>query len=65
MVKKESKEIIKITQIKSAIGYHISQKRTIEALGLKKLNHSVEHSWTPQIEGMIKKVNHLVRVEKI
>ena len=65
MAKKETNEKVKITQIKSAIGYNKTQKKTIEALGLKKINHTVEHHWTPQIQGMVKKVNHLVQVEKI
>ncbi|KAA3610273.1 MAG: 50S ribosomal protein L30 [Calditrichaeota bacterium] len=59
--KKDTK--IKITQTKSAIGYNVKQKRTLEALGLKKLNHSVVHNSTPQIEGMVTKVKHLVSVE--
>ena len=54
---------IKITQTKSSIGYHKKQKLTLEALGLKKLNHSVVKTETPQIQGMLKKVEHLVAVE--
>jgi large subunit ribosomal protein L30 len=60
--KKEIK--IKITQTKSAIGYNVKQKRTLEALGLRKLNNSVIHVTTPQIEGMVTKVKHLVSVEE-
>ena len=56
---------IKITQVKSKIGYNKVQKATLEALGIKKLNHSVEHEATPQILGMVRKVNHLVKVEEI
>ena len=41
------------------------QKRTLEALGIRKLNHSVEHEATPQILGMVVKVRHLVKVENI
>jgi large subunit ribosomal protein L30 len=41
------------------------QKRTLEALGIHKLNHSVEHEATPQILGMVVKVRHLVKVENI
>lgn len=55
---------IKITQIKSTIDRPLRQKNTIRALGLKKLHHSVVVEATPQIEGMIKKVSHLVKVEK-
>ena len=56
---------IRITQIKSKNGKPERQKRTIEALGIRKLNHSVEHEATPQILGMVVKVRHLVKVENI
>jgi large subunit ribosomal protein L30 len=56
---------IRITQVKSKIGRPERQKRTLEALGIRKLNHSVEHEATPQILGMVVKVNHLVKVENI
>lgn len=56
---------IRITQSKSIIKTSNRQKLTIQALGLKKNNDSVEVEATPQIEGMIKKVAHLVQVEKI
>ncbi|HJP62485.1 MULTISPECIES: 50S ribosomal protein L30 [Mucilaginibacter] len=56
---------IKITQIKSVIDRNLRQKKTIEALGLKKINHSVEVEATPAIIGMVRKVNHLVAVENI
>lgn len=53
-----------ITQIKSAIDRHKKQKRTIRALGITKVNQSVELEETSQILGMIKKIQHLVKVEK-
>jgi large subunit ribosomal protein L30 len=56
---------IRITQIKSKNGKPERQKRTIEALGIRKLNHSVIHEATPQILGMVVKVKHLVKVENI
>lgn len=56
---------IKITQIKSRIKYSERQQRTILALGLRKINQSVETDATPQILGMIQKVKHLVSVEKL
>ncbi|HYK75409.1 MAG TPA: 50S ribosomal protein L30 [Daejeonella sp.] len=56
---------IKITQIKSVIDRNERQKRTIQALGLKKINHSVEVEANPAIIGMVRKVNHLVAVESI
>ena len=57
-------EKIKITQIKSAIGYRKKTKDTLVALGLKKINSSVLHNDSPSIRGMIQIVNHLVKVEK-
>jgi large subunit ribosomal protein L30 len=56
---------LKITQIKSKIDRPKRQKDTLKALGLKKINQSVEHEVTPQIQGMVNKVLHLVRVEEI
>jgi large subunit ribosomal protein L30 len=53
---------IQVTYRKSAIGYKYDQKATIAALGLKKLNHTVEHEDTPALRGMIHKVRHLVSV---
>ena len=55
----------KITQIRSTIKRPKNQKLTIQALGLGKVNRTVEKELTPQIEGMIRAVNHLVQVEKI
>ena len=56
---------IKVTQIKSVIDRSERQKRTMVALGLKKMNSSVEVEATPQILGMVTKVNHLIKVEEI
>ena len=56
---------IKITQIKSVIDRPERQKRTMEALGLRKLNATVEVIATPQILGMVTKVNHLIVVEEL
>jgi large subunit ribosomal protein L30 len=56
---------IKITQIKSVIDRSERQKRTVQALGLRKINHSVEVEATAAIIGMVRKVNHLVAVENI
>lgn len=63
MAKKTNK--LKITQIRSGIDRPERQKRTIRALGIRKLNHTVVHADTPQIRGMIDKVAHLVTVEEI
>ena len=56
---------IKITQVKSRIGYPKDQKATLDALGLKKLGRSVEVEATASIEGMVAKVKHLVKIEEI
>lgn len=56
---------IKITQVRSKIRRPKDQKDTLVALGLKKMNQSVEHTMTPQIAGMVRKVSHLVNVEEI
>ena len=56
---------IKITQVKSVIDRSKKQKDTIKALGLRKMNASVEHETTPQIIGMVNKVKHLVTVEEL
>ena len=56
---------IKITQVKSTIKRTVRQKRTMEALGIRKLHHSVEVEATPQILGMVTKVLHLVEVEEL
>lgn len=56
---------IKITQIKSTIDRPERQKLTMKALGIKKLNGSVEKEATPQILGMVQKLQHLVKVEEI
>lgn len=55
---------VKITQIKSGIDRSHNQKKTLIALGLKGINKTVEKVNTPQIQGMITKVSHLVRVEQ-
>lgn len=56
---------IKIIQTRSKIGSSKRQKDTLTALGLRKIGATVEHEATPQITGMVKKVNHLVKVEKV
>ena len=54
---------IKVTKVKSVIKRPKNQKRIMESLGLRKMNQTVEHDDTPNILGMINKVNHLVSVE--
>jgi len=55
---------LRVTWVRSAIGYGRDQKATIRALGLRRLNQSVVHEDTPSIRGMLFKVEHLVQVEK-
>jgi large subunit ribosomal protein L30 len=55
---------VKVKQIKSGIKKPLNQKKTLEALGLRKLGQVVEHENTPSIMGMIAKVNHLVSTEE-
>ncbi len=55
---------LRVTWRKSAIGYRIDQKRTIEALGLRRLGHTVEHEDSRPLRGMLHKVRHLVDVSE-
>ena len=55
---------IKIKQRRSGINRPMKQKKTLKALGLKKINHVVEHESNPQIMGMVNVINHLVVIEK-
>ena len=57
--------IYKITQVKSKIGSTKKQRATLETLGIRRMHHSVEREMTPTVEGMIKAVNHLVKVEEV
>lgn len=56
---------IKITQVRSTINRPARQKATMAALGIRKMNHSVVHDATPQILGMVRKVEHLVQVQEV
>jgi large subunit ribosomal protein L30 len=56
---------VRITQIRSAIKRQKKQKLTLEALGIRRLHHTVEHEGTPQILGMVNVVSHLVTVEEV
>lgn len=56
---------VKITQVKSIIDRPKRQKLTMQALGLRKMHHTVEHEATPQVLGMIAKVRHLLKVEEL
>lgn len=56
---------VRITQVRSIIKRPQDQKLTVKALGLRRINHSVEKNATPQIMGMVRKVAHLVKVEQV
>ena len=56
---------LKVTWVKSAIGYPEDQKRTIESLGLHRLHQSVEREDSAALRGMLVKVRHLVKVEEV
>ena len=60
---KEKQQMLKITQVKSRIGYKKKAKATLDAMGIKKMNQTVELPDNPAIRGMIKKIEYLVRVE--
>lgn len=56
---------VRITQVKSGIGRTLRQKRTLQALGLRRMHYSLELELNPQLEGMINKVKHLLVIEEI
>ena len=61
----KKKVSLRITQVRSAIGRKEVQKRTLEALGIRRMHHSVVHPDRPEIRGMINRVSHLVNVEEV
>jgi large subunit ribosomal protein L30 len=62
---KHSTKQLRVTYVKSAIGYNVKQKQTIEALGLRRLQQVITHPDTPAVRGMINKVSHLVQVDEV
>ena len=56
---------LKITQVKSRIGASAQPRKNLDALGLKKINQSVEHSDSVIIKGMLERVKHLVKIEEV
>ena len=60
---KTKKQTLKITQVKSRIGYKKKAKATLDAMGLKKMNQTIELPDNPAIRGMIKKIEYLIKVE--
>jgi large subunit ribosomal protein L30 len=63
MAKSDAKTI-KVTLVRSAIGYPKPQKETVRALGLRRMNQTVEHKDSPALRGMLAKVIHLIHVEE-
>lgn len=55
---------IRVTLVKSPIGYNKKQKAVVQALGLRKMHHTVEHFESPMITGMLNKIPHLLKVER-
>jgi large subunit ribosomal protein L30 len=56
---------LRITLLRSAIGYSVTHKATLRALGLRRLHQTVEQLDTPSLRGMLSKVNHLVKIEEV
>ncbi len=56
---------LRVTLVRSPIGYSVRQKRTVEALGLRKMQQTVEHPDNPAVRGMVQRVIHLVEVEEV
>ena len=65
MPKKEtSGKTIRVTWVRSSIGYTKDQKATVKALGLRRLHQTVEHKDTPALRGMLNKVTHMLKIEE-
>jgi large subunit ribosomal protein L30 len=60
----DSEKVVRVTLVKSPIGYSVRHKQTIKALGLKRMHQTVEHQNTPTLRGMLALVAHLVEVEE-
>lgn len=61
----KKERVLRVTLARSPIGYSYKQKRTVQALGLRRMHQTVEQKDTPVIRGMIEKVKHLVTVEEV
>jgi large subunit ribosomal protein L30 len=64
MPKKSDKKTVRVTLVRSPIGYAEIQKRTVRALGLRRMHQTVEHQDSPALRGMITKVIHLLKIEE-
>lgn len=61
---RKKEKLLQVTLVKSPIGYNISQKRTVRALGLRRMHQTVEHKDSETLRGMLAKVSHLLQVEE-
>jgi large subunit ribosomal protein L30 len=64
MAKETEQKTVRVTLVKSPIGFPEPQKRTVKALGLRRMNYTVEHQDTPVVRGMLKKIIHLIRIDE-
>jgi large subunit ribosomal protein L30 len=64
MPKKSAGKALRVTLVKSPIGYNKSQKATVRALGLRRMNQTVEHNDSPAVRGMLNKIIHLIKIEE-
>ena len=64
MPKKAAGKTLRVTLVKSPIGYTKRQKATVRALGLRRMNQTVEHDDSPAVRGMLNKISHLIKIEE-
>lgn len=64
MPKKSTDKTLRVTLVKSPIGYQKDQKATVRALGLRRMNQTVEHNDSPAVRGMLNKIIHLIKIEE-
>ena len=64
MPKKAKGKALRVTLVKSPIGYRKDQKATVRALGLRRMNQTVEHNDSPAVRGMLNKIIHLIKIEE-
>jgi large subunit ribosomal protein L30 len=64
MAKKVESKKLRVTLVKSPIGYTEAQKRTVRALGLRRMNQTVEHTDSPALRGMLQSIVHMIKIEE-
>lgn len=64
MAKKAEPKMLRVTLVKSPIGYPEPQKRTVRALGLRRMHQTVEHADTPALRGMLQSIVHMIKIEE-